>query len=47
MRFFLDDKVLYKKGKDQVLLKYVDSSEANKVVGEIHERVCKTHVNGH
>ena len=46
MRFFLDGKVLYKKGKDQILLRCVDSFEANKIIEEIHKRVCGTHANG-
>ena len=44
---FLDGEVLYKKGKDQVLLRCVNSSKANKIVEEIHERVCGTHAIGH
>ena len=36
-----------KKRKDQILLRYVDSSKANRIVEEIHEGVCGTHVNGH
>ena len=47
MRFFLDGEVLYKKGKDQILLKCVNFSEANKIVEEIHEGVCGTHANRH
>ena len=43
----LDRKVLYKKGKDQVLLRYVNSSKANKIIEKTHERVCGTHTNGH
>ena len=47
MEFLLDGEVLYKKGKDQILLRCVNSSEANRIVEEIHERVCETHANGH
>ena len=47
MGFLLDEEVLYKKGKDQVLLRYVDSSKANRIVEEIHEGVCGTHANVH
>ena len=47
MGFFLDGEVLYKKGKDQILLRYVDTSEAKKIVHEIHEGVCGTHASGH
>ena len=43
MRFLLDGEVLYKKGKDQVLLRCVNSSKANKIVEEIHKGVCGTH----
>ena len=37
MGFFLDGEVLYKKGKDQVLLRCVDASEAKKIeIGRAH-----------
>ena len=35
--FFLDGEVLYKKSKDQVLLRCVDAVEAKKIMHEIHE----------
>ena len=47
MRFLLDGEMLYKKGKDQVLLRCVNYFEANKVIEEIHEGVCGIHANGH
>ena len=47
MGFLLDGEVLYKKGNDQILLRYVDSSEADRIVEEIHKGVCETHANGH
>ena len=47
MGFFLDRDVLYKKSKDQMLLRCVDADEAKKIVREIHEGVCGTHANGH
>ena len=47
MGFLLDGEVLFKKGKDQVLLRCVNSSEANKIIEEIHDGVCGTHANGH
>ena len=47
MGFFLDGELLYKKGKDQILLRCVDASEAKKIVHDIHEGVCGTHANGH
>ena len=45
--FFLDGEVLYKKSKDQILLRCVDATEAKKIVHEIHEGVCGTHASGH
>ena len=47
MGFFLDGEILYKKSKDQILLRCVDVSEAKKIVHEIHEGVCDTHASGH
>ena len=47
MGFLQDAEVLYKKGKDQVLLICVNSSEANKIIEEIHEGIYETHANGH
>ena len=47
MGFFLDEDVLYKKSKDQVLLRCVDANEAKKIVREIHESVCGTHASRH
>ena len=47
MGFFLDGDILYKKSKDQILLRCVDADEAKKIVHEIHERICGTHASGH
>ena len=47
MRFFLDGEVLYKKGRDQIFLRCVDSSEAKKIIREIHEGICGTHGSGY
>ena len=47
MGFFLDGEVLYKKSKDQILLRCVDANEAKKIVHEIHEGVYGTHASGH
>ena len=47
MGFFLDGDILYKKSKDQILLRCVDVDEAKKIVHEIHEGVCATHASGH
>ena len=46
MGFFLDRGILYKKSKDQMLLRCVDADEAKKIVHEIHEGVCGTHASG-
>ena len=45
--FFLDGEVLYKKSKDQILLRCVDATEAKKIIHEIHEGFCGTHASGH
>ncbi|XP_017604514.1 uncharacterized protein LOC108451322 [Gossypium arboreum] len=42
----LDGEVLYKRGKDQVLLRCVNFVEAKKILEEVHEGVCRTHANG-
>ena len=47
MGFLLDGEVLYKKRKDQVLLKCVDSFEANRIIEKIHKGIFRTHANGH
>ena len=47
MGFLLDGEVLYKKGKDQILLRCVDFSESNRIVEKIHEGVYGTHANRH
>ena len=47
MGFFLNGDVLYKKSKDQILLRCVDANKAKKIVHEIHERVCGTHASRH
>ena len=47
MGFFLDGDVLYKKCKDQMLLRCVDTDEAKKIIHEIHEGICGTHASGH
>ena len=47
MRFFLDGDILFKKSKDQILLRCVDANEAKKIVHEIHKRVCGTHASEH
>ena len=47
MRFLLNGEVLYKKGKNQIVLRCVDTNEAKKIIYEIHEGVCGIHANGH
>ena len=47
MGFFLDGEVLYKKIKDQILLRCVDATKAKKIMHEIHKGVCGTHASGH
>ncbi|WRX11880.1 Ribonuclease H domain - like 10 [Theobroma cacao] len=45
--FFLSGEVLYKRSRDQVLLRCVDAIEANKIMEEVHEGTCGIHANGH
>ena len=47
MRLFLDGEVVYKKGRDQILLRCVDANKAKKILCKIHEGVCGTHASGH
>nr|XP_012466309.1 unnamed protein product [Gossypium raimondii] len=44
--FVLDGDILYKRGKDQVLLRCVDAVEARKILEEVHEGICGTHASG-
>jgi len=44
--FVLDGDILYKRGKDQMLLRCVDDVEARKILEEVHEGICGTHANG-
>ncbi|XP_017978304.1 PREDICTED: uncharacterized protein LOC108662444 [Theobroma cacao] len=47
MNFFLDGDILYKRSRDQVLLRCVDSAEAWRIVEEVHEGICGAHASGH
>ena len=47
MGFLLDGEILYKKGRDQMLLRCVHAIEARKILKETHEGICGTHANGH
>ncbi|KAA3460713.1 reverse transcriptase [Gossypium australe] len=42
----LDEEILYKRRRDQVLLRCEDAVEAKKILEEVHEGICKTHANG-
>ena len=44
--YVLDGEILYKRGKDRVLLRCVDAVEAKEILEEVHEGVCGTHANG-
>ncbi|XP_017628526.1 uncharacterized protein LOC108471417 [Gossypium arboreum] len=44
--YVLNKEILYKKRKDEVLLRCVDVVEAKKILEEVHEGVCGTHANG-
>ncbi|KAA3480072.1 Transposon Ty3-I Gag-Pol polyprotein [Gossypium australe] len=44
--YVLDDEILYKRRKDQVLSRCVDAIESKKILEEVHEGVCGTHANG-
>ncbi|XP_012442223.1 uncharacterized protein LOC105767262 [Gossypium raimondii] len=44
--YVLDGEILYKTGKDQILLRCVDAIEAKKILKEVHEGFCGTHANG-
>ncbi|XP_052481239.1 uncharacterized protein LOC105762198 [Gossypium raimondii] len=44
--YVLDGEILYRRGKDQVLLRCVDAVEAKQILKEVHEGVCGTHANG-
>ncbi|KAA3473594.1 RNA-directed DNA polymerase (Reverse transcriptase), Ribonuclease H [Gossypium australe] len=44
--YVLDGDILYKKRKDQILLRCVDAVEAKQILEEVHEGVCGTHANG-
>ncbi|KAA3486010.1 RNA-directed DNA polymerase (Reverse transcriptase), Ribonuclease H [Gossypium australe] len=44
--YVLDREILYKRRKDQVLLRCVDAVEAKKILEKVYEGLYKTHVNG-
>ncbi|XP_017970500.1 PREDICTED: uncharacterized protein LOC108660728 [Theobroma cacao] len=47
MNFFLNEDILYKRTRDQVLLRCVDSTEARRIVEEVHEEICGAHASRH
>ncbi|WRX22816.1 Integrase [Theobroma cacao] len=47
MNFFLDGNILYKRSKDQTLLRCVDSTEARRIVKKVHEGICGAHASEH
>ena len=47
MSFVLDGQILYKKSRDQVLLRCVNTTEARKILKEVHEGICGTQANRH
>ena len=47
MGFILDGEILYKKGKDQMLLRCVDIIETKRILEEVHEKTCGSHASGH
>ncbi|XP_039018099.1 uncharacterized protein LOC120149367 [Hibiscus syriacus] len=44
--YFFDGVILYRRGNDQVLLRYVIAKEAKSVIEEVHGGTCGTHANG-
>ena len=45
-QFFLSGEVLYKRNHDSTLLQYVDASEANHLMEEMHEGLLGAHASG-
>ena len=46
MSFFSNGEVLYKKRKDQMVLRCVEVNEEMKILEEIHEGACGSHASG-
>ena len=47
MGFFSYREIWYKKGKYQMLLRYLETKKVRKVLEEVHERTYESHVTGH
>ncbi|XP_074378159.1 uncharacterized protein LOC141719681 [Apium graveolens] len=45
-RYVMYDKVLYKRGFNQPLLRYVDEEEGNYILREVHQGICGNHSGG-
>ncbi|XP_074362687.1 uncharacterized protein LOC141702959 [Apium graveolens] len=45
-RYVVYDEVLYKRGFNQPLLRYVDEEEGNYILREVHEGICGNHSGG-
>ncbi|KAA3480404.1 hypothetical protein EPI10_020835 [Gossypium australe] len=44
--YVVDREILYKRRKDQILLRCVDTVESKKILEEAHEGICGTHTHG-
>ena len=47
MGYYVDGTTLYKVSHNSVLLRCVAAPEAQRIIKEVHEGVCGTHVGGH
>ncbi|XP_012482881.1 uncharacterized protein LOC105797460 [Gossypium raimondii] len=47
IEYVLDGEVLYKRGKDQVLLRCIDTVKARKILEEVHEGIYETRANAY
>ncbi|OMO62254.1 hypothetical protein CCACVL1_22930 [Corchorus capsularis] len=47
MGYLLNGDTLYKKSRDQTLLRCVNSAEAKRILEEVHEGSCGSHASGH
>ncbi|XP_022714569.1 uncharacterized protein LOC111274212 [Durio zibethinus] len=39
--------IFYKRNRDQVLLKCVNTTEVKRIIEEVHDEVCEAYANGH
>ena len=47
MSFVLDGEIFYNRHYDQTLLQCMDAHEAQRILEDVHERVCGIHANRH